>query len=206
MRVGDIITLRLRRAEDSFALPRPWTTGRGGRPSPLPDAQHMHHRWDIYAVATVQEKGLRGDDRAYGVAPRAIVDEPSPAPRTCPSCRQWMRLGPGPGPNSPRHLRRLVETAQKHEIPSVRGHSGAAAPMLGYRSPEGCPYRLLTAALHAHTGRDPLRDVERCGRLMAFIADLDIAILDTSSPRCRRNENGHHLPADAHRGPRRIRR
>lgn len=201
VRVGDIITLRRGYVElkNGFASAKAMDdrAGVAALHHCLQMLQHMHHRWDVYAVATVQEEmGLRGAmTSAYGVAPHAAIAVDVTHART-PDVSELQAVdadkGPGVarGPNlHPVIYERLVETAQKHEIPiqyeAIPGRSGTDAWAIQV-SREGVPTGLLGLPLrYMHTPVETLslRDVERCGRLMAFfIADLDDAILDRFKP------------------------
>jgi tetrahedral aminopeptidase len=86
-------------------------------------------------------------------------------------------------------LDRLVETAKKHEIPyqldPIPGASGTDAWAIQVAR-QGVPTGLLGLPLrYMHTSSETLslRDVERCGRLMAyFIAGLSEDFLATLTP------------------------
>lgn len=147
----------------------------------------LHHDWDVYAVATVQEEvGLRGATTcAYCIAPDAAIAIDVTFART-PDLPEYGTVdidkGPGiaRGPNvHPVMFARLEETAKKHEIPyqveAVPGPSGTDAWAIQVAR-EGIPTGLLGLPLrymHTPTETLSLRDIERTGRLMAnFIAGL----------------------------------
>ncbi len=159
--------------------------------------QGTRHDWDVYAVATVQEEmGLRGAmTSAFGVEPDAAIAVDVTFART-PELAEvdTVEADKGPaicrGPNlHPVMYDRLVETAKKHEMPyqtePVPGASGTDAWAIQV-SRQGVPTALLGLPLkYMHTPVETLalRDVERCGRLMAyFIAELDDAVLDSFRP------------------------
>ena len=147
----------------------------------------LHHTWDVYAVATVQEEvGLRGaTSSAYGIAPDvAIAIDVTQGDMLGASEAETMKVGDGPaiglGPNfHPAVHDRLVQTAKAHEIPHQidpmpwPGGTDAAAIQM---TREGIPTSLLSIPLrYMHTVVETvaLPDIERTGRLLAhFIAEL----------------------------------
>ncbi|NPV06336.1 MAG: M42 family metallopeptidase [Anaerolineae bacterium] len=201
VRVGDLITLRRGYVElrNGFVASKAMDdrAGVAALHHCLQVLQGMRQRWDVYAVATVQEEvGLRGAmTSSYGVEPQAAIAVDVTFART-PDVPEMRTIeadkGPGiaRGPNlHPVMYERLVETAKKHEIPyqceAIPGRSGTDAWAIQVCR-EGVPTGLLGLPLrYMHTPVETLclRDVERCGRLMAhFIADLDDAILDRFRP------------------------
>ena len=160
----------------------------------LHELQTMHHVWDVYATATVQEEsGLIGaKTAAYTIKPDiAIALDVTFAPQPGVDGDSTSEMGGGPGigvgPNF--HVKlydRLKETAKQHEIKLqddvIPGASGTDAWTIQVAR-EGVPTALLEVPLrnmHSPVETVDLRDIERCGRLMArFIADLDADFLKT---------------------------
>ncbi|MHB0877105.1 MAG: M42 family metallopeptidase [Anaerolineae bacterium] len=157
----------------------------------------LHHDWDVYAVATVQEEvGLRGAQTcAFCVNPDVAIAIDVNFART-PDLPEvgTSEIDKGPGiacgPNiHPLMLQRLVETATKHEIPyqldPIPGRSGTDAWAIQVAR-QGIPTGLLGLPLrYMHTSSETLslHDVERCGRLMAhFIAGLSEDFLGSLTP------------------------
>ncbi len=201
IRVGDTITLRRGYVELKNGLVASKAMDDRAAVASLLEClqvlQGLKHNWDVYAVATVQEEvGLRGAmTSAYGVAPDAAIAVDVTFART-PELPETGTVeadkGPGiaRGPNlHPVMYDRLVETAKRYEMPyqpePVPGASGTDAWAIQV-SRQGVPTALLGLPLrYMHTPVETLslRDVERCGRLMAyFIADLDDTILDSFRP------------------------
>lgn len=150
--------------------------------------QTMSHRWDIYAVATVQEEvGLRGvTTSSFGIDPQIgialDVTFAEQSGLSSPETVKWDR-GPaiGIGPNLHPGLRRLlVERAEAEEIPYVDevlpGNTGTDAWSLQVTR-AGVPTALLSVpirCMHSAVEMVRLRDVERTARLLAcFIARLE---------------------------------
>ncbi len=201
VRVGDLITLRRGYVELKNGLAASKAMDdRAGVASIfecLQSLQGLHHQWDVYAVATVQEEtGLRGAmTSAHGVQPDAAIAIDVTFART-PDTPEIGTVetdkGPGiaRGPNiHPAIFEGLVETAKKLEIPyqteAIPGRSGTDAWAIQV-SRQGVPTGLLGLPLrYMHTPSETLalRDVERCGRLMAhFIAGLDESIIGRFRP------------------------
>jgi len=157
----------------------------------------LRHDWEVYGVATVQEEvGLRGAQTSgFSVCPDlaiAIDVDFARTPELPETGTVEVDKGPGIacGPNiHPLMYQRLVDTATNHEIPyqldPIPGASGTDAWALQVAR-EGIPTGLLGLPLrYMHTSSETLsmRDVERCGRLMAcFIAELDDAFLASLRP------------------------
>jgi len=160
----------------------------------LEELSRMHHLWDVYAVATVQEEmGYQGSiTSAYGLQPDVgiAVDVTFAKQPGTPDERTY-DLGRGPtigcGPNfHPKLQEALSETAQVLEIsaplePSARpGGTDAYAIQI---SRAGIPAALLSIPLRSmHTPVETvaIKDVERTGRLLAaFIARLDETFLQS---------------------------
>ncbi len=154
--------------------------------------QTMKHVWDVYAVATVQEEtGLRGAAvSAHLIQPDvAIALDVTFAPQPGVNNDVTNEMGGGPGigigPNfHPKLFDRIKEVAQANEIKIqndiIPGASGTDAWTIQVAL-EGIPTALLEIPLrsmHSPVETIDLRDVERCGRLLAlFIASLDAEFL-----------------------------
>ncbi|NTU51487.1 MAG: family 20 glycosylhydrolase, partial [Candidatus Aminicenantes bacterium] len=152
----------------------------------------MHHTWDVFAVATVQEEiGLRGAiTSAFGVAPDlaiAIDVTFGDTPGVNGGKTVAMDKGPaiGWGPNlHPGVVKRLREVADALEIPYVTealpGQSGTDAWAVQVTR-EGIPTALLSIPIrYMHTAVETvvLADIDRTARLLAaFISRLDDAFL-----------------------------
>lgn len=162
----------------------------------LNELSKREHTWDVYAVATVQEEvGLRGAAAAaYAIAPDvAIALDVGFAQQPGVEADAALELGGGPGigvgPNFHPHLvEKLRETAQRLEIKLqddiLPGQTGTDAWAIQVAR-EGIPTALLEIPLrnmHSPVEIADLRDIERCGRLLAsFIAGLDDDFLNTIS-------------------------
>ncbi len=154
--------------------------------------QGMNHRWDVYAVATVQEeRGLQGaKTSAYASAPDIAIAldvtfAPQPGVDSDASCEMGGGPGIGVGPNfHPKLLERIRATAARHEIKLqddiIPGASGTDAWAIQVAL-EGVPTALLEVpirSMHSPVETADIRDIERAGRLLAhFIADLDAEFL-----------------------------
>lgn len=150
--------------------------------------QGMHHSWDIYAAATVQEEtGLYGAaTAAYHIQPDIAVALDvtfAPQPGVDGDDTAEMNGGPaiGLGPNfHPKLVEKLKDTAKKYEIKLqddvLPGASGTDAWAIQVAQ-EGVPTALLSIPIrnmHSPVETVDLRDIERTGRLLAhFIAALD---------------------------------
>jgi len=194
VRVGDLITLRRGYVELKNGLVASKAMDDRAAVASLFEClqvlQGVRHRWDVYAVATVQEElGLRGAmTSSYGVEPDAAIAVDVTFART-PDLPETGTVetdkGPGiaRGPNvHPAMYDRLVETAKKYEIPyqtePIPGASGTDAWAIQVAR-EGIPTALLSLPLrYMHTSVETIsvQDIERTGRLMAlFVSGLDEA-------------------------------
>ncbi len=158
----------------------------------LDNLKGMHHQWDVYATATVQEEtGLLGaTTAAYFIKPDIAIAldvtfAPQPGVDADSSCVMGDGPGIGVGPNfHPGLYDKLKETAKRYEIKLqddlVPGNSGTDAWAIQIAL-EGIPCALLEVPIrnmHSPVETADLRDIERCGRLMAhFIASLDADFL-----------------------------
>ena len=196
VRVGDLITLR-----------RPFTELMNGLvcgkafddraavaaiAECLDTLRHMHHQWDVFGVATVQEEvGLRGAfTSTYGVAPDVgIAIDVGFAKQPGVSEPNSIELNKGPalaiGPNiHPGLFRELKATADELEIPvqvevAPRGTGTDANAIQITR--DGIPTALLSIperSMHTPIETLSIKDVARTGRLLAhFIGRLDEAFM-----------------------------
>lgn len=148
----------------------------------------MHHRWGVYAAATVQEEtGLYGAaTAAYHIQPDIAIAldvtfAPQPGVDGDDTCE--MNGGPaiGIGPNfHPKLVEKIKDTARAYEIKTqddiLPGASGTDAWSIQVAL-EGIPTALLSIPIrnmHSPVETVDLRDIERTGRLLAhFIAGLD---------------------------------
>jgi len=158
----------------------------------LHELQTMHHQWDVYATATVQEEtGLLGaKTAAYHIKPDvAIALDVGFAPQPGMDADSAIEMGGGPGigigPNfHPKLYDKIRDTAKRHEIKLqddiIPGASGTDAWAIQVAL-EGVPTALLEIPIrnmHSPVETADIRDIERCGRLLAhFIADLDADFL-----------------------------
>lgn len=197
VRVGDLVSFR----QEALELKGGLMTGKAmdNRTSVaavtlcLKLLSEMRHKWDVYAVATVQEEvGLIGAlTSAYGVEPNIAVaidvtwaSQPdAPDDQTFP-----MDKGPtiGIGPNfHPALHKALVNTAKVQEIPYQIEPlpSGGTDAWEIQTSREGVPTALISIPvryMHSPIEVVAIKDVERTGRLLAhFIAGLDPSFLAT---------------------------
>ena len=147
----------------------------------------MHHSWDVYAAATVQEEvGLRGAATAANyIEPDCAIaldvgfaEQPGVSP-------PGSKLGSGPevgiGANfHPKMVQRLQDVADYYDIswqpdimPARTGTDAWAIQV----ARAGVPTALLSIPLrnmHSPVETLDLKDIERCGRLLAhFICELD---------------------------------
>ncbi len=154
--------------------------------------QGLRHQWDVYATATVQEEtGLLGaTTAAFYIQPDiAIALDVTFAPQPGVDADSTCELGGGPGiglgPNfHPGLFDKLKDTAKRYDIKVqddvIPGASGTDAWAIQIAL-EGVPTALLEVPLrnmHSPVETADLKDIERCGRLMAhFIAGLDADFL-----------------------------
>jgi putative aminopeptidase FrvX len=192
VRVGDLVTMN----QDLVELKGGLVAGKAldNRASVaaaavcLEELARIHHQWDVYAVATVQEEvGLKGAvTSSYGLHPDVgIAIDVTFGKQPGTPDEYTYELGKGPtiscGPNfHPALQQALVETAKALEMgyqiePAARvGGTDAVAIQIAR---EGIPTALLSIPLRSmHTPVETVavKDVERVGRLLAaFIGRLD---------------------------------
>jgi len=158
----------------------------------LYELQSLHHRWDVYAAATVQEEtGLLGaTTAAYHIKPDIAIALDvgfAAQPGVDADVAREMNGGPalGIGPNfHPGLVEKLRETAKREEIKMqeeiIPGASGTDAWAIQVAL-QGIPTALFSIPLrnmHSPVETVDLRDIQRAGRLLAhFIADLDADFL-----------------------------
>jgi len=160
----------------------------------LEELGRMHHLWDVYAVATVQEEvGVKGAiTSTHHLQPSVgVAIDVTWAKQPGTPDEYTYELGKGPtigcGPNfHPKLQQALVETAERLEMsyhlePLTRpGGTDAYAIQV---SREGIPAELISIPLrnmHTPVETVSVKDVERSGRLLAaFIAGLDGDFLDS---------------------------
>jgi len=198
VRVGDLITMNRRLVELEGGL----VAGKAldNRVSVvaaavcLEELNRMHHLWDVYAVATVQEEtGYQGSiTSTYSLQPDiGIAVDGTFAKQPGTPDEHTYELGKGPtigcGPNvHPKLQEALVETARSLEISAPlepledpRGTDAYAIQI----SRAGIPTALLSIPLrniHTPVETVAVKDVERTGRLLAaFIARLDETFLES---------------------------
>lgn len=159
--------------------------------------QNMHHTWDVYATATVQEEnGLLGAaTAAYHIAPDIAIAldvtfAPQPGVESDVSCEMGGGPALGLGPNF--HMKlydKIKATAARFEIKLqediIPGSSGTDAWAIQVAR-TGVPSALLSIPLrsmHSPVETLDLRDVEREARLLAhFIAELDADFMAAIEP------------------------
>lgn len=154
----------------------------------LHELQSMHHSWDVYATATVQEEtGLYGaETAAHHINPEiAIALDVTFAEQNGISPDDASELGGGPviclGANiHPKLYDKLVDIAKeyeiKYQIETATGNTGTDAWAIQVAR-SGIPTALISIPLrnmHSPIETVDLRDIERAGRLLAqFISSLD---------------------------------
>ena len=160
----------------------------------LEELARVQHRWDVYAVATVQEEvGLKGAvTSAFGLQPDvgiAIDVTWAKQPGTLDEYTYELGKGPtiGCGPNfHPKLQEALVEAAKALEMsyhlePATRPAGTDAAAMQISR--QGIPVALISIPqrnMHTPVETISVKDVKRVGRLLAaFISRLDGDFLDS---------------------------
>lgn len=192
VQVGDFVSLR----QDTIRLGQDFATGKAldNRASlvvllrTLDHLQRLAHTWEVVALASVQEETTLGGayTGAYATRPHlGIALDVTFARQPGVSDEETVPWDKGPaialGPNiHPAVHRRLVETAQRHEIPYVEevlpGNSGTDAWAIQVTR-AGVPTGLLSVPIrNMHTPAETLclRDLERTARLLAyFIAELE---------------------------------
>jgi len=154
----------------------------------LEELSRLHHAWDVYAVATVQEEmGVKGAiTGTYGISPQiGIALDVTFARQPSVPDDITFELGKGPtisyGPDfHPKLSDGLVEAAKSLEMawqmePSPRpGGTDAYAIQM---SREGIPAALVSIpvrSMHTPVETAAVKDIERAGRLLAaFISRLD---------------------------------
>jgi len=156
--------------------------------------QSLHHTWDVFAVATVQEEvGLKGAmTSTYGVNPDvgialdvAFAGQPGVDDEDSVALNKGCGIAFGPNIH-PRLFDKLVEVAKQHEIPHqvdpMPGATGTDAWAMQVTR-AGIPTALVGIPVrNMHTSVEMLaiKDVERTGRLLAlFISELNDSFLET---------------------------
>jgi len=198
VRLGDLVTYKL----------EPLDMGDGYFSSPALDnrasvavltetlklLQKLHHNWDVWAVATVQEEtGLIGAGTSgFALRPTlgVVIDVTFGAgPGTSPHESYEMDRGPtfdlGPSTH-PKLYQHFIDLANSLEIPHTRAvyvrGSGTDADTLQLAA-EGIPTMVVSIPLrYMHTTVEmvQLRDIKRTARLLAaFISQLDEKFMDT---------------------------
>ena len=155
----------------------------------------MRHSWDVYAAATVQEEvGLRGATTAANrIAPDCAIALDVGFAEQPGVTTGAGKLGGGPqlgiGANfHPKMVERIKEVASYYDIKwqsdIMPARSGTDAWAIQV-SRTGVPTALLSIPLrnmHSPVETLDLKDVERCGRLLAhFICALDAEFMDCLS-------------------------
>ncbi|GAB1421468.1 M42 family metallopeptidase [Anaerolineales bacterium] len=154
----------------------------------LAELQKMHHHWDVYATASVQEEnGLYGaTTAAYHINPDiAIALDVTFAPQPGVPQDSTAKIGEGPaigyGANfHPKLYQALIDTATYYEIPHqidiLPASSGTDAWAIQVAR-EGIPSALLSIPIrnmHSPVETLDIKDIQRAGRWLAqFIASLD---------------------------------
>lgn len=196
--VGDLITLK----REMIELKNGFVAGKAmdNRASvtamitAMHNLQTLHHIWDVYAVATVQEEvGLKGAiTSTYSVNPDVgIAMDVTFAKQPGVSDDESVALSRGCsiayGPNiHPKLFEKLEAVAKEYEIPyqvdAIPGRSGTDAWAMQVTR-AGIPTGLvLVPVRNMHTSVEMLsiRDIDRTGRLLAlFISELDEGFLET---------------------------
>ena len=160
----------------------------------LEELQNKPHIWDVWAVATVQEKitFLGAHSSAFALRPQiAIVVDTTYAKG--PGANEWQTFPVGQGvalcmgPNMHPFLhRKLIEIAGTLEIPSflevAPTNSGTDAFAIQLTA-EGIPTALIEIPIrYMHTPVESVavKDIQRTGRLLAeFVASLEATFVDT---------------------------
>jgi putative aminopeptidase FrvX len=198
VRVGDLVTMNRRFVELKGGL----VCGKAldNRTSVvaaaicLEELARVHHLWDVYAVATVQEEvGLKGAvTSAYGLQPDVgIAVDVTWARQPGVPDEYTFELGKGPtigcGPNfHPKLQQALVEAAESLELPyhlePTTRPPGTDARAIQI-SRDGIPVGLISIPLrsmHTPVETASTKDIQRTGRLLAaFVGRLDQGFLDS---------------------------
>lgn len=160
----------------------------------LEELARMHHDWDVYAVATVQEEeGMKGAiTSTFGIQPDVgIAIDVTWAKQPGAPDEYTYDLGKGPtvdcGPNfHPRLVEALLDTASSLEMtvhlePAARPPGTDAWAIQISRA--GIPAGLICIPqrnMHTPVETCSVKDIERAGRLLArFISRLDGAFLSS---------------------------
>lgn len=152
----------------------------------LHELQKMHHSWDVYATATVQEEvGLRGATTSANHIQPDIAIAMDVGFADQPGVSNGGKMGDGPllgmGANfHPKLGEKLKDVAKYYDIKwqkdIIPGRSGTDAWAIQV-SQNGVPTALLSVPLrnmHSPVETLDLKDIERTGRLLAhFICSLD---------------------------------
>jgi len=160
----------------------------------LEELQNKSHRWDVWAVATVQEETsyLGAYSSAFQIRPQvAIVVDGTFAKGPGANGWQTFPMGKGVGlcigPNMHPFLHeKLKEVAERTEIPwfldVTPAHSGTDAYAI-QTTFDGIPTALVEFPIrYMHTPVESVvvKDIQRAGRLLAeFIASLDEDFVNT---------------------------
>jgi tetrahedral aminopeptidase len=192
VRVGDLITMKC----DLLELHGGLVAGKAfdNRASVaavavcLEELSRLHHSWDVYAVATVQEEVTYGGaiTATFGIKPQiGIALDVTFARQPGVPEDATFELGKGPtinyGPNfHPKLSDSLVEAAKSLELPWQMEASPRPGGTDAYAiqiSREGIPAGLVSIPLrnmHTPVETGSVKDIERAGRLVAtFISRLD---------------------------------
>lgn len=154
----------------------------------LHELRSMHHQWDVYAAATVQEEvGLLGaTTAAYHIQPDiAIALDVGFAQQSGIPADDAVSIGEGAavalGANiHPKLYDKIIDVAKQYEIKyqinPIAARTGTDAWAIQVAR-DGIPTALLSLPIknmHSPVETLDLRDIERTGRLLAqFIASLD---------------------------------
>jgi endoglucanase len=192
IRISDLVSLR----REVIELKNGWLAGKAfdNRASVaaaavcLEQLGRLQHRWDVLAVATVQEEitFLGAQAAAFGLMPDiAIAIDVTYGKQNGLSSNEAFSLDAGPtimiGPNiHPQIMQRLVETAKRleadYQIEPVTASSGTDGWAIQVTH-AGIPTGVVSIPIRSmHTPVEVIapKDVERTGRLLAeFIASLD---------------------------------
>ena len=193
VRVGDVISF----AQPPFELGETRISGRGlddrvgilAITVCLHELQHVAHRWEVAAVATVSEEMTFGgaSTSAFGLRPELAIAVDATHATGVPDLPEFKAFPMGGGPTlgmgsdiHPGLLRTFEVAAKAAEIPYVLevmpGHSGTDARAMQVTQ-EGVPTMVVSIPvryMHSPVEVADLGDIERTGRLVAdVIASLD---------------------------------